>query len=171
MKNIAILTILISFLGLNTLAQNDKCVQGGWIEDKDPNGTNIRDKPGLDGKVIAVAPHSKDPEQDVMVDIIGYSNGWLKIKSAGNIEGTFGWEGIGWVSAQKVTTNVEHASGKSAPLYALPKRSIKKIGWVPNYADIKIVGYDCFGLKVAYKGKTGWLYSDDICGNVVTTCP
>jgi hypothetical protein len=171
MKKAIILGLTILTFGLSTLAQNDnRCGHGAWVADKDPNGTNIRNAPGLHGKIIAVVPHSTAPENDIMIDIIGYSNGWLKVTAAGNVEGTFSFTGIGWISAKKVATSVQHREGGSAPLFALPKRSSKKIGSIPENSEFTIVGHDCFGLKVIYKGKTGWLYRDDICGNVVTTC-
>jgi hypothetical protein len=173
MKNAIILGFMILTFGLSILAQNDdKCVRTGWVEDTDPKGTNIRATPGLNGKIIAVVPHSADPEHDVTVEIIGYSDGWLKIKAAENVEQTFSWKGTGWISAKKVIFAIENQSGaRSAPFYALPKRSSKKIGSVPDTAKFVIVGFDCFGFKVSYKGKSGWLSGDDTCGSTVTTCP
>lgn len=164
-----VMTIFI--FGSAVFGQNEKCSHGGWVEDKDPKGTNIRDAPSLKGKIIGNIPHAEDDGEQAMLDIIGYSNGWLKIRFAETVNGDQLFNKTGWISAKMVTANVETGSSKPAVLYALPKRSSRKIGTIPNDTLIRIVGFDCFGFKVSYKGKTGWLKADDVCGNPVTTCP
>ncbi len=171
-KFITSFVFLIFIFSVSPLAQttDDQCVQYGWVEDKDPNGTNVRDQPGLKGKIIAVLPFPKEDDETVTVEIIGYSNGWLKIRLAENGNGKL-FEGTGWISAQKVNARVETKNTKPATLYILPKKTSKKAGTIPDQENITILGVNCFGFKVAYKGKTGWLSSDDKCGNPLTTCP
>jgi hypothetical protein len=171
MKKMIILAIFITVLGLQTFAQIDKCVHGGWIEDKDAKGTNIRDTPSVKGKIIGNIPRAKDDGEQSMIEIIGYSNGWLKIQLAESVDGKTFFKGIGWISAKKVAASVETNTGKPAQLYSQPNGTSKKVGKIPSETLITIVGFDCFGFKVAYKGKTGWLSADDSCGNPVTTCP
>jgi len=171
-----ILTFILLTSGLTTtLAQvantNEPCSLEAWIEDKDPNGTNIRDLPGLNGKIIAVIPHAKEPSDEAMLSVIGYSNGWLKVNAVGNVDETFTFDKIGWISARKVGAVVETPTNKPAVLYALPKLTSKKVGTIPNEELINIVGFDCFGYKVSYKKIAGWIKADDVCGNVLTTCP
>lgn len=171
MKHIYILTILVFTFGLTGFAQNENCVHSGWVTDKDPKGTNIRNAPSLKGKIIGNIPHAKDDGEQGMLEIIGYSNGWLKIRLGESVDGTTFFKRTGWISAKKVTATVETNTGKPASLYFLPKKSSKKAGTIPTDTLITIVGFDCFGFKVTYKGKTGWLSADDTCGNPVTTCP
>jgi len=171
MKKATILAILLFSFGLTAFAQDVACVHSGWVTDKDPKGTNIRDTPSLKGKIIGNIPHAKDDGEQAILEIIGYSNGWLKIRLGESVDGATFFKGIGWISAKKVTATVETNNGKPASLYASPKKSSKKIGTIPSETLINIVGFDCFGFKVTYKGKTGWLSADDTCGNPVTTCP
>ena len=172
MKKVIILMILLSIFGLTTtFAQSDRCVHGGWVEDTDPKGTNIRDTPSVKGKIIGNVPHAKDDGEPSMIEIIGYSNGWLKIQLAESVEGTALFKGIGWISAKKVSASVETNTGKPAQLYLRPSKTSQKVGKIPSETLITIVGFDCFGFKFAYKGKAGWLSADDSCGNPVTTCP
>ncbi len=174
MKKVLILSILIFTQIIPAVfAQkvSERCVQRTWIEDKDPKGTNVRDAPSVKGKIIDVIPAAEEPGDEAEISIIGYQNGWLKIilyDLVGKEEKVIG---TGWVSAKKVATAVETNDNKPANLYALPKRSSRKVGNIPIYADFEIVGYDCFGLKVKYKNITGWLAGDDTCGNPRTTCP
>lgn len=183
MKNtIVLITILISGFVLSVNAQknktvrvvDEKCVIQAWIGEGKPNKyIFIHATPNASGKVVGEIPDMGDEEVETIVDIIGYSNGWVKIRKAYNIEYETMFEGIGWISAQRVTVNVQRRDGnlkKGLPLFAEPDSSSKKIGTIPGETLIKIVGYDCFGLKVKYKNKTGWLQSDNICGNPVTTC-
>lgn len=171
MRQIFGFVVLLSAFCVSALAQDDSCVRSGWVTDKDPKGTNIRDAPGLKGKVIGTIPKAKDDGEQSIVDVIGYSNGWLKIRLAESVDGTTFFKGVGWISAKKVTANVETNTGKRAPLYSSPRKSSEKVATIPNDTLINIVGFDCFGFKVAYKGRTGWLSADDACGNPVTTCP
>lgn len=146
-------------------------MHSGWVTDKDPKGTNVRERPGVKGNVIGKIPNARDDGEQAIVDVIGYSNGWLKIRLAESVDGTTFFKGIGWISAKKVTSNVETNAGKPAALYSSPRKSSKRVGTIPNDTLINIVGFDCFGFKVSYKGKTAWLSADDACGNPVTTCP
>jgi hypothetical protein len=171
MKHLFILASLLSALCLSVLAQDDACSHSGWVTDKDPKGTNIRDTPSLKGKVIGSVPHAKTDGEQAILDIVGYSNGWLKVKLVESVDGTTFFKGSGWISAKKVTANVETNTGKPAPIYMSPRKSSRKVGTIPSDTLINIVGFDCFGFKVSYKGKEGWLSADDVCGNPVTTCP
>jgi len=133
----------------------------------------IHATPNTLGKIIGEIPAVTEDGEETIVEIIGYSNGWLKIQKATTLEDKIIFQGIGWIVAKRVTANVQRPDGnskKSVTLYAQPKLSSKKIGAIPSETLIKIVGYDRFGLKVIYKGKTGWLSVNNICGNPVTTC-
>jgi hypothetical protein len=171
MKRLFILATLQLALCFSVFAQDESCAHSGWVKDTDPMGTNIRDTPSLKGKVVGRTPKSTTDGEQAILEIIGYSNGWLKIRLSESVDGTNLFKGIGWISAKKVTANVETNTGKPASLYSLPKKSSKRTGTIPTDRMIAIVGFDCFGFKVSYKGKTGWLSADDTCGNPVTTCP
>lgn len=169
MKRLAILTLLIFIFDLSAFAQNEKCVQRVWVEDKDPKGTNIRDAPSIKGKIIDVIPRATDEEPEGSIDVVAYSNGWLKTVWTETVNGK-DVRKFGWISAKKVGFSIEVKSGGPAPLYSSPSRSSKKIASVPETASFTIVGIGCFGFKISYKGKTGWLWEGDTCGNPLTTC-
>lgn len=169
MRKIAILIILLSFFCLQTFAQSDKCVQRVWVEDKDPKGTNIRNTPSIKGKIIDVIPPATDEEPEGFIDVVAYSNGWLKTVWTEVVNGKDVHKS-GWISAKKVRFSIEIKSGGPAPLYSSPSRSSKKIASVPETASFTIVGIGCFGFKISYKGKLGWLWQGDTCGNPLTTC-
>jgi hypothetical protein len=177
MKNSVLFILLIAICGVQSIiAQTEEpnCAISAYVIDKDPNGLNIRDKPGVDGKIIGKLKYAEDDDNIVVVNIIGYENGWVKISGGETIVGEEQFNGIGWVSAKMVTTRTERPDGnsnKSVTFYAQPKSSSKKVGTIPSDTEVQIAGFDCFGLKITFKNKTGWLSSDDLCGNPVTTCP
>ena len=152
-------------------AQTDGCSLWAWVNDKDKGGTNVRATPSVTGKVVTTFPFPADDDHLVIVDIIGYENGWLKIRGADTIDGTSLLSEPAWISAKLVSANVETNDNRPAVLYTQPKRSSRRAGTIPTNTPITIAGFDCFGYKVTYKGKTGWLAKDDVCGNPVTTCP
>ena len=174
MKTLSILILFILIYGVQIIsAQTDEvsCSIQAYVTDKDPKGLNIRDKPSVNGKIIGKLKYSEDDGNLVMVTIIGYSNGWVKISQAETVSGENQFSGEGWVSAKMVSTRTERADQKPLKIYAKPNIKSKTVGTMPNDIQVKIVGFDCFGLKVTYKKMTGWIPKDDLCGNPVTTCP
>lgn len=173
---IILIAVLIGGFGLAANAQtvDEKCAIQAWIgEGKFNKYIFIHATPSPSSKVVGEIPDMGDEEVEPTVEIIGYSNGWLKIRKAYNSEFETVFEGTGWIPAERVTTRAQRLDGnlkKGVTLYAKPSSSSKKLGTVPNEKYVKIIGFDCFGLKVKYKNKTGWVRSDQLCGNPVTTC-
>lgn len=171
MKKTIILGLLILTCALSpTFAQGDNCVHRVWVEDKDPKGTNIRDTPSIKGKIIDVIAPATDEEAEGSLEVISYSNGWLKTRWTEIVNGKEKTK-FGWISVKKVAFAIESKSGKrSVPLYSSASRKSKKIASVPDTAKFDIVGLSCFGFKISYNGKTGWIWEGDACGNPLTTC-
>lgn len=177
MNKIAFLFLMVvaafvsPILAQDTPAVDEKCIREGWVTDKNPKGLSVRAKPSVTSDSVGKIPFANDDDDNmVTVEIIGYRNGWLRISRAITISDSVVFQGDGWIPANKVTANVQTPTGKPAPFYALPKLTSKRIGTIPADKFIDIIGYDCFGLKIRYKGKTGWLPAKHICGNPVTTC-
>lgn len=150
----------------------DNCAIEAWITDNDPNGLNVRDKPNVKGKILTKLK-SGEGDDAITVFVTGYSNGWMKIGGATKVGRGAVFNDIGWVSAKMIAVEAkgEDDYDAPAPLYAKPSKSSKKVGTIPSgTTQMQIVGYDCFGLKVIYKGVTGWLSAGNICGSPVTNC-
>lgn len=161
--------LMIFILCANVFAQKQRCSIDAWVQDDDPQGTNVRNAPNLKGKIIETFPSVAVTGEDIDLTLIGYQNGWLKIELSGDKKNGFK---TGWISAKKVAVAIESGTLKPAKLYAFPKRSSRRIGTIPNDASVfEIVGFDCFGLKIKYKDISGWLSKDELCGNPRTTCP
>ena len=181
MRYAILITLITAFTATAIFAQkvDETCSIKGWIEDKELHkDIFVHETPSPLGKTIGELPFGMEEEDQMIVEIIGYTkgeytNGWLKILKAVTVEDKVIFEGIGWIPALRVSANVQRPDGnskKSATLYSQPKSSSKKVGTIPSETLIDIIGFDCFGLKVIYKGKKGWLSRKDICGNPVTTC-
>ena len=176
-KTIFLLALFILTIGgqkMYAQTEESSCSIEAWVTDKDPKGLNVRSQPNAASKILGTLKITgNDNDDEIVVNIIGYSNGWVKIRKAENSEFEAVFEGTGWISAEKVTTRAQRLDGnmkKGVTLYAKPSSKSKKLGTVPNEEPVKVIGYDCFGLKVKYKNKTGWVQSDQLCGNPVTTC-
>lgn len=186
MKNtIIFIIILISGFVLSVNAQKtkqpktaevveEKCVKQAWIgEGKANKYIFVHATPNPTSKVVGEIIDMGDEEVETTIEIIGYSNGWVKIRKAYNSDFEKAFEGTGWISAERVTVTTQRLDGnmkKGVTLYAKPSSKSKSLGTIPNEKLVKVIGYDCFGLKVKYKNKTGWLSKDQLCGNPVTTC-
>lgn len=172
---IFLLAVALTFIfgGYAAHAQTDAtdCPITAWVTSTDPKGLNVRFTPN--GKVIGKIPYSKDDDEIAMVEIVDYSKGWVRIAQATTVSGTIVFQGRGWISAKMVTINTQRPDGNSSKpvtLYIQPVKHARIAGKIPSDVNVRIIGYDCFFLKVAYKGKVGWLSTMDICGNPVTTC-
>ena len=171
-RAVILLTILLASIAASvTAAQTGECSLGGWVNDKDKGGTNVRATPSTAGKVVTIFPFAAEDGEQAMVEIVGFENGWLRIRTADTVDGANLLSEPAWISAKLVTATVETKNNKPAALFSRPKRSSARAGTIPNNTPITIAGFDCFGYKVSYRGKTGWLAREDVCGNPVTTCP
>ncbi len=175
-KLIATLFFIATFGGATIFSQdtNGDCSIRAWVEDKVMiKDIFVHESPETTSKNIGEIKFVLEDGDETIVEIIGFKNGWLKIKRAVTIDGQTVFEGQGWIPAGRVTANVQRPDGnskRSVPLYSRPTLSSKKAGTIPSETLVKVVGYDCFGLKVKYKGKIGWLPKNYMCGNPVTTC-
>lgn len=170
MKNKLFIITAIIILATMTTAfaqnvKNDYSV-GAWVEDKElEKDIAIRDKPSGFGKSVGEIPFVMEDKDKVHVSITGYSKGWLRIQFAAKMDETVLFSGDGWIKANRVNAAVISKNGKPVSFYALPQLKSKKVGTLPDKTQFEVIGYDHFGLKIRYKGKTGWLSRDNICGD------
>lgn len=174
MKKILLLSLLVLAGYVAGFAQEEpNCSIEAYIIDADPNGTNVRSQPNANSKILAKLKRKPNSDSDfITVYVIGYSKGWVKIARAEDIDGEGLFDDIGWVSTKMIATGTKGADGnynKPAPLYA-QANSKKKIGTIPSESEVQIAGFQCGWVKVNYKGKIGWIRTNNICGNPVTTC-
>ena len=165
--------LILAFSVQAIFAQKEEasCGISAWITDKDLNGLNVRNQPNVNGKVIAKLKTDGTEEDTVVIYVVGFSNGWVKIAKAENGKGQI-FDDIGWVSAKMVETGTKGTPNYNSPItmYAAAKTSSKKVGTIPSEDMVKIAGFSCGWVKVTYKGKTGWVRDVNICGNPFTTC-
>lgn len=168
-----ILTILLAAVSavVHAQAEEASCSLQAWVKDRDPNGLNVRDKPGTNGKVIATLK-AGDGDDEIVVNVVGYSNGWIKISGGEKIAGERVFDEIGWVSAKMLETGTRGSDRYEGPvqLYAADNRRSKKVGTIPGDSLVQISGFKCGWLRVTHNGKSGWINGLNVCGNPVTNC-
>lgn len=173
MKRSILILLSILVLGFSALAQrmNEDHSIGAWVEDKElEKDIFIRDKPSGFGKMLGEIPAVMEDSDKVIVGIIGYSKGWLRIQTAVKKDDTIIFEGDGWIKANRVNAAVYSPKLKAANFYTMPKLKSQKVGVIPARAQFDVIGFSNFGLKISYKGKTGWISRDNICANPFTLC-
>lgn len=173
-KTMILLALLILAIGgqkIYAQTEESSCSIRAWVTDKDPKGLNVRSQPNAAGKVLATLKAGTD-DDEIIVNVVGYSNGWVKISGATKVSGDEVFSDIGWVSAKMLETGTKGDKNydDAVQLYALAKTSSKKTGTVPSEASVRIAGFSCGWIKIELKGKTGWIRTLNICGNPVTTC-
>src|SRR6185295_14136885 len=94
-----------------------------------------------------------------IVNVVGYSNGWVKISGARKFSGDEVFSDIGWVSAKMIATGTKkwEDAGETIQLFTSTNTSSKKSGTLPIGSTVKIAGFSCGWLKVESGVKTGWL--------------
>jgi hypothetical protein len=131
----------------------------------------VRERPTSASKRIGEIPFAgADDTAESIIRITGYSNAWVRISRAETIEGQEIFAGDGWIPASRVRTNVQTPVNKAALLYSAPTHHSRRAGTIASDTMVEIVGFSCFGFKIKYKRKSGWLPRAYSCGNPVTTC-
>src|SRR5215218_2247861 len=105
------------------------CDVDAYVVDPDPKGLNVRDAPGLGGKVVGTIP--RDQDGTTVHVIASDSGGWVQINHAETIEGRIVFDRKGWVSGNMLGTGTRGYGGRGVKLYAGPSAK-KVVGKLPS---------------------------------------
>ena len=138
-------------------------------DDPDQSGTNIRNSPG--GKVIAKINPSDFPD-GCMLEIVEASNGWLRIQSS--LQGPDNEINLpndeGWIHNSVVSIGTRNYGGQRINILDAPNTG-KSIGSINIEASgLRILDLCGNWVKISYRGMTGWVSSDWLCGIPWTNC-
>ena len=144
------------------------CDVDAYVVDPDPKGLNVRDAPGVGGKVVATIP--LDEEGTTVHIIASDANGWVQIDRAETIMGAVVFDKKkGWVSGNMLGIATRGYDGKGVRLYARP-HARKATGKLPSEAEVRVAGCEGDWMRVKHKSASGWLAPEDQCSSPVTTC-
>lgn len=150
-----------------TAAPPPACDVNAYVVDADPKGLNVRDTPGVGGKVVAVIPADQD---GTIVHLVASSpNGWVQINRAETIDATVVFDRKGWVSGNMLGTSTRGYGTRGVKLRG-EGRAGKVVGTIPPEAEVRVAGCAGRKIKVKYQNLAGWLDPDDQCPNPVTLC-
>ncbi|MFZ6658999.1 hypothetical protein [Undibacterium sp. TJN19] len=129
--------------------------------DPDPKGSNIRNGPGSENKVLTVIKDS-----DSEIEVIGSAGKWLQVRQVTGVNGTVYFKGEGWMYAPLTGINAKAKTG----LHASADKQSAIAGQIP--ADAGATVQSCSGewLEIQYKNLKAWMPPHSYCGNPVTTC-
>ena len=134
-----------------------------YLNDPDENATNIRREPN--GKIIQKL---NDQDDYFTLTITEASNGWFKLIKVIDVEGNnieiSG--GTGWIH----NSVLEVSTRKKVELLEAPQYG-SIVGIIDQEIQVKIKDRYLDWVQIEYKGLIGWIKSEWICGNPVTTCP
>jgi hypothetical protein len=165
-----------------------QCSLHGYLNDADPQGTNVRAAPRADAPVIGrLPPRAKMKDDDEIVgvefEIIGSKNGWLLVRNPDR--GDF--KGPGWVFGRLVSFTIG-----SPKLLAAPVDGAKVVAGLQYSGDVGI-GPDSFDVKQVHGCRGHWAevtvvlapsvdpppgmtrkpvrgWASKLCSNQLTTC-
>ena len=165
-KLITLIIFLFFFLNSSFSQENkvEKCKVEPfevYLDDVD-DFSNIRDSP----KGNIVLKINTKYSYGYVLNVIDFKDGWFKINRIQGVDEYYISEFEGWIHSSIVGAAVTHN------LDLLAKPNGKKIGVLVGEQDtFKIIDLHCEWIKVDCKGLIGWVESNKICGNPVTTCP
>lgn len=133
-----------------------------YIDDKD-DYSNIRNSP----KGEIVLKINNKYSYGYIINIIDCKDGWFKIDHISGIDEYQVSNFEGWVHSSIVGAAVTH----SVDLLDEPNGKTKVGKLIGEQDSFKIIDAHCEWIKVDCNGKVGWVKSEKICGNPVTTCP
>jgi hypothetical protein len=163
------------------------CSVGGWTNDPDPKGLNLRAEPSAKSRVVARLPHLASP-YGIEFRIVGFKDGWFLIEKAENpdYEQTAPkdqtiYGGRGWVSGTLITSSVASGDLRSSPradagvVLKLSGR-LQDESYGPDSVKIlRMIACQGGWTQVEVEDPptrtrhTGWV--ERLCSNQVTTCP
>lgn len=140
-----------------------------YLDDPDVSGTNIRKSPGGE-VVLKLIKDDQNPE--FSFHLTEARDNWFKIEDP-----IFGMEdefeipnGIGWVHGSVIGVDTRNYGGEELRLLDAPY----------DGAVVGVIKKESYGLKikdlcgdwvkVEHNGMTGWVGSEWLCGNPVTSC-
>ncbi len=129
--------------------------------DRDPKGTNVRNGPGPENRIIATIG-----DQDSEIAVTGISGKWLRVQHAESVEGKVFLDGEGWLYASLMGVTARRA----IKLHAAPDAKSAVVGSMS--ADNQGTVLSCAGkwIQVQAGQLKGWMAPETHCGNPVTTC-
>ncbi|MFK8046179.1 MAG: hypothetical protein AB8B72_11835 [Crocinitomicaceae bacterium] len=167
MKRIVVFTILTSLIGLSFSNQikGDSCIVKPFKVYRDDKDTwsNIRNQPN--GEIVLKL--NTDYSDGYILTVIDFEDGCLNINhiagideyEVSNFEGWVHWSIVGAATTYNLDL-LDKPNGKTI------------IGKLIGEKDtFKIINAKCEWIEVNCNGVKGWVESDKICGNPVTTCP
>ena len=167
MKKLIIITFCLAFFNVSFSQESNSntCMVKpfkAYIDDKD-DYSNIRESPS--GPIVLKLNNTYG--YGYILNVIDYENGWLKINSISGVDEYEISNFEGWIHGSIV------GAATTYNLELLDKPNGKtKIGTLKGEHDtFKIKEVYCEWIKIDCNGLVGWVQSDKICGNPVTTCP
>ncbi len=135
-----------------------------YLNDPDENATNIRKAPN--GKIIQKLNGADDY---FTLTITETNNGWFKVV---NITGMESDDikipgGTAWIHGSVL----EVSTRRTIKLLDAPDGEALLVGRVDQEKQVRIKDRYLDWVKIEYQGLSGWVESEWLCGNPVTTCP
>lgn len=133
------------------------CSVSAYLDDPDPNGTNIRETPK--GKITGQLHYDADCDC-LTVSFTGSKDGWMRLSEGG------------WVHGKLFSVSTRnYAPGEKVYLQADPTEESVVVAEFDIERSFKVVG--CCGSWLQVEddsGKIGWLTGEMICANPLTNC-
>lgn len=132
-----------------------------YIDDAD-EFSSIRNSPN--GEIVLKISNTQS--YGYILNVIGFKNNWLKIDMITGVDSYRITNFVGWVHSSIIAASVTHTTN----LFNKPNGNIT--GQLKGETGaFKIIDVHCNWVKIKTQQHIGWIASENICGNPVTTCP
>ena len=140
-----------------------------YLNDPDKSGTNIRKTPKGD---VAIKIVQKGEDDYYFISLSDVKEGWFKVGEITDIEGNTIEikDSEGWIHGSVLGVDTRNYGNQTIELLETPE-SGKVVGTIkePSYG-LKLKDMKGEWIKVEYKGISGWVKREWLCGNPLTTC-
>ncbi|WP_430906628.1 hypothetical protein [Maribacter sp. 2-571] len=166
MTKVFVLLLFVSFYKVSFSQENkEKCNIEPFevfTEDND-DFSNIRADP--QGTIILKLNNKHS--YGYMLNVIDMKDGWMKINTVTGVDGIDISNFEGWIHNSIVGATVTH----DVRVYDKPNSKNMVGELIGEQHTFKIKEAYCEWIKIECKSLVGWVKSEQICGNPVTTCP
>jgi SH3-like domain-containing protein len=112
----------------------------------------------------------KGEDDEYLMYLSEAKKGWFKVEKISGMEGDVAIKGSeAWVHGSVLGVGTINYGGETLELLDAPK-SGKVVERIKEEATLKLKDMQGDWVKVEYKGVSGWIHRDSLCGSSLTNC-
>ena len=141
-----------------------------YLNDPDESGTNVRNSPG--GDVVTKLVKDEEDNLEFFIQIVEQEDGWFKVKQISNMsDGIEIPGGEGWIHGSVLAVDTRNYGGETLYLLESPEEESAVNATIEGETyGLQLINFCGDWAEVSFEGVQGWIQTEWLCGNPLSTC-